>query len=94
MTRRKFTSKFKTKVVLDASFFQDGEISRPMNKIPRPFIIETVELFKNEDQETKSKIHFIHFNHTNPALLDSHHLKDSIHSLGFNFAKEGDVFPL
>jgi len=79
---------------LDASFFKDGEISRPMSQIPHPFTTETAALFRNEDQETKAKIHFIHFNHTNPALLESHHLKDSIRGLGFNFAKEGEVFPL
>lgn len=79
---------------LDASFFKDGEISRPMSEIPHPFTTETTTLFENESLETKAKIFFIHFNHTNPALLESHPLKDSILNLGFNFAMEGDVFPL
>lgn len=79
---------------LDATFLKDGEIDRPMNQIPHPFITETTKIFESEDLETKSKVYFIHFNHTNPAILDSHHLKDSIRDLGFNFAKEGDVFPL
>ena len=79
---------------LDASFFRDGEISRPMSEIPHPFTTETTSLFENESVQTKSKIYFIHFNHTNPAILDSHHLKDSIMNLGFNFAKEGDIFGL
>ena len=79
---------------LDASFFKDGEISRPMSEIPHPFTSETVNLFENETLETKSKIHFIHFNHTNPTLLSKHRLKDSIQKLGFNFAKEGDNFEL
>jgi pyrroloquinoline quinone biosynthesis protein B len=79
---------------LDSSFFKDGEISRPMSQIPHPFTAETVALFKNEGLKIKAKIHFIHFNHTNPAILESHHLKDSVRDLGFNFAKEGEVFPL
>jgi len=79
---------------LDATFFRDGEMARPMSEIPHPFIEETVKLFANESKKTKAKIYFIHFNHTNPALLDSHPLKDSIQNLGFNFAKEGDVFAL
>ena len=80
---------------LDASFFRDGEIKgRDMSKIPHPFTTETTSLFENETVETKSKIYFIHFNHTNPTILESHHLKDSIQNLGFNFAKEGDVFEL
>ena len=79
---------------LDASFFKDGELDRDMSKIPHPFTSETTTLFENESLETKSKVHFIHFNHTNPTILDSHPLKDSIQSLGFNFAKEGMIVPL
>lgn len=79
---------------IDATFFKDGEIPRPMEDIPHPFIIETVKLFENETLDTKSKIHFIHLNHTNPALKDKHPLKDSIQNLGYHFAKEGDNFSL
>ncbi len=79
---------------LDASFFRDGEIARDMSKIPHPFTTETTTLFENEAIETKNKIYFIHFNHSNPTLKDSHPLKDSIQNLGFHFAKEGDIFAL
>lgn len=73
---------------LDVSFFRDGELDRDMSKIPHPFTTETTTLFENESEETKNKIHFIHFNHTNPTLKDNHRLKDSIQNLGFNFAKK------
>lgn len=79
---------------IDATFFKDGEVPRPMKDIPHPFIVETTKLFENESIETKSKIYFIHLNHTNPALKESHRLKDSIQNLGFNFAKERMNFPL
>ena len=79
---------------LDASFFKDGELKRDMSKIPHPFTSETTTLFENESVETKSKIYFIHFNHTNPTILNNHKLKDSIQNLGFNFAKEGMIIPL
>jgi pyrroloquinoline quinone biosynthesis protein B len=79
---------------LDATFFKDGEIPRPMSEVPHPFITETVSLFENEPKETKQKIYFIHFNHSNPALQEAHPLKDSISKLGFNFAKEGERFSL
>ncbi|MFC4720811.1 MBL fold metallo-hydrolase [Geojedonia litorea] len=79
---------------LDASFFRDGELERDMSKIPHPFTSETTTLFENEDLKTKNKIYFIHFNHTNPTILDTHPLKDSIQNLGFNFAKQGQVFRL
>ena len=79
---------------LDASFFKDGELKRDMSKIPHPFTTETTTLFENETIETKNKIYFIHFNHSNPTIKDSHPLKDSIQSLGFNFAKEGAIYGL
>ena len=79
---------------IDASFFRDGELKRDMSKIPHPFTTETTTLFENESIETKSKVYFIHFNHTNPTIKDHHHLKDSIQRLGFRFAIEGDNFEL
>lgn len=79
---------------LDASFFADGELDRDMSKIPHPFTTETTALFQNESEETKNKIHFIHFNHTNPAIKGSHPLKDSLQALGFRFPKEGSLFEL
>ena len=79
---------------LDASFFKDGELDRDMSRIPHPFTTETTTLFENETIETKNKVIFIHFNHLNPTIRKSHHLKDSILNLGFKFAKQGDVFNL
>ena len=79
---------------VDASFFRDGELDRDMSKIPHPFTTQTTTLFENEDLETKNKIHFIHFNHSNPTIKDSHRLKDSIQNLGFRFAKRGDIYDL
>lgn len=79
---------------LDASFFKDGEINRPMSEVPHPFIEETVDLFKNAPTETKNKVFFIHFNHTNPALQPNSKERASIKKLGFRFATEGVNFEL
>lgn len=79
---------------VDASFFREGEIPRDMSKIPHPFTTQTTTLFENETIETKNKIHFIHFNHSNPTIKASHRLKDSIQNLGFKFAKEGMILEL
>lgn len=79
---------------LDASFFRDGELDRDMSKIPHPFTTQTTSLFENEDLKTKNKIHFIHYNHSNPTVKDNHSLKDSIQNLGFRFAKQGDIYDL
>jgi pyrroloquinoline quinone biosynthesis protein B len=79
---------------LDATFFKDGEIPRPMSEVPHPFIEETATLFESANKATKNKVIFIHFNHSNPALQDAHPLKDSLQKLGFRFAKEGMRFGL
>ena len=54
---------------LDATFFDGEEINnRDISEIPHPFVVESMELFKNLSVTEKAKIHFIHFNHTNPLL--------------------------
>ena len=79
---------------LDATFFKDGEIPRPMNEVPHPFIEETVRLFKETTIETKNKVIFIHFNHSNPAIKNQDKLKKNIEKQGFRFAKEGDIYDM
>jgi len=79
---------------LDATFFKEGEINRPMSEVPHPFIEETVDLFKNESLTTKNKVIFIHFNHTNPALQTSSKERKELTLLGYKFATEGERFEL
>lgn len=76
--------------LLDGSFFRNGEIfGRDMSLIPHPFIKESMKLFNNLPADEKSKIYFIHFNHTNPVLkADSEAYKEVI-SMGYNIAIEG-----
>jgi pyrroloquinoline quinone biosynthesis protein B len=74
---------------LDATFFKEGEINRPMSEIPHPFIAETIHVFKDEAIATKNKVIFIHFNHTNPALQNTSKVKTTAEKLGFRFAFEG-----
>ncbi|MDC3318513.1 MBL fold metallo-hydrolase [Flavobacteriaceae bacterium] len=79
---------------LDATFFKEGEINRPMSEVPHPFIEETVDLFKNESLTTKNKVIFIHFNHTNPALQPISKERNELTLLGYKFATEGKRFEL
>ena len=79
---------------LDATFFKEGEINRPMSEVPHPFIEETVDLFKNESLTTKRKVIFIHFNHTNPALQTSSKERKELTLLGYKFATEGEQYEL
>ena len=65
-----------------------------MTEVPHPFVVETVELFKNESMETKNKVIFIHFNHTNPTLQSNSKERKKLNKLGFRFAEEGQNFEL
>ena len=80
---------------IDATFYDEKEINyRDISEIPHPFVIESMKLFERFSKEEKSKIYFIHLNHTNP-LLDSNssEYKDLI-SKGHNVAQEGLVLKL
>lgn len=79
---------------VDATFFDANEVKRPISEIPHPFIIETISLFKNEALETKNKVIFIHFNHSNPAIESNSEARKKIEKLGFRFAAEGDAYEL
>ncbi len=80
--------------LIDASFFEDGEIPRPMSEVPHPFIKETVALFENETQDVKSKVIFIHFNHSNPALNSNSSQRKNLERFGYQFAERGMLLPL
>ena len=79
--------------ILDGTFYDINELpGRDMSEIPHPFIIETMNLFKNSDK--KDSIYFIHLNHTNPALnKDSDEYKKVIYN-GFNISEFGQILKL
>lgn len=77
--------------LLDATFYQNGEIPRDMSEVPHPFISETMDLFKNS--KDKSKIKFIHFNHTNPVLRQTKE-REVVLKQGFGVCTEGEVIRL
>lgn len=79
---------------LDATFFADGEIARPMQEVPHPFIQETVDLLKSQPLSVRTKIVFIHFNHSNPVLKENNKRKKALERLGFRFAVKSAIFPL
>jgi len=79
--------------LLDASFFQNGEIpGRDMSEIPHPFVEESMRLFQNLSDQDKAKVHFIHFNHTNPLLFSNSPEHQSVLDAGYKVTREGQVF--
>jgi pyrroloquinoline quinone biosynthesis protein B len=80
--------------LLDATFFKDGEIPRPMDEVPHPFIQETVKLFENEPIEVRKKVIFIHLNHTNPAMYTDSKERKELEAKGFRVGVQDQVLGL
>lgn len=75
---------------LDGTFFENGEIpGRDMSEIPHPFIEESLNLFADLPEEERAKVHFIHFNHTNPALEKAGVAARRVREAGCRVAEEG-----
>ncbi|MDG1824274.1 MAG: MBL fold metallo-hydrolase [Flavobacteriaceae bacterium] len=74
---------------VDATFFEDGEIPRPMSEVPHPFVEESITRFQSLAIEEKNKIYFIHLNHTNPARDANFEGRIAIEKKGYHFATFG-----
>lgn len=80
--------------LLDGTFYDAEELpGRDMSEIPHPYVEESIKLFNNLPASEKSKIMFIHFNHTNPLILDSPERRE-VEDLGFRVASEGQIISL
>ena len=80
---------------LDATFYHGQEIAvRDISQIPHPFIEESMALFRDLSPEDRSKVNFIHFNHTNPVLLPNSIQYQTVLDNGFNIAQLSDLVPL
>lgn len=76
--------------LLDATFFADGELKgRDMSVIKHPFVAESMDLFEDLEAGEKSRVIFIHMNHTNPLLIDGSPAQKEVERRGFRFAREG-----
>ncbi|MGI9235532.1 MAG: MBL fold metallo-hydrolase [Woeseiaceae bacterium] len=76
--------------LIDATFFADGELpGRDMSKIPHPLVAESMALFDDFSGEEKSRVIFIHMNHTNPMLIDGSPEQAEVEKRGFRIAREG-----
>jgi pyrroloquinoline quinone biosynthesis protein B len=80
---------------VDATFFSGEEINnRDISEIPHPFIIESMAMFDTLANSEKNKIHFIHFNHTNPVLDTSSAAYKNVINAGYRIARIHDVIKL
>ncbi len=73
-------------LLLDGTFYADGEINRPMSEVPHPFVSETMSLLKSMPRKERSKVYFIHFNHSNPLVQDNKQKLREVRQKGFRVA--------
>ncbi len=79
--------------LIDGTFFNENELSdRDLNEVRHPLIEESVNLFNQHPQ--KDKIHFIHFNHTNPVLKPDSKEHIKVIQSGFQIAREKQIIEL
>ena len=77
---------------LDGTFFDGNELpGRNMDQIPHPFVVESMQLFANLSMGEKQKIHFIHFNHTNPLYQAGSDASSILNNVGLRVAKQGQI---
>lgn len=76
---------------LDATFYSDNELpGRDMSKIPHPRVVDMMNRFENLSSREKSKINFIHINHTNPIRFMASPESKEVVDRGYNVARRGD----
>lgn len=80
---------------VDGTFYSGDEIqTRNIAEIPHPFIIESMKLLAGLPAKEKAKVHFIHFNHTNPVINPKSKEALTVLKNGFRIAKFGEQVDL
>jgi pyrroloquinoline quinone biosynthesis protein B len=81
--------------LLDGTFYGQSELpNRDMSEIPHPFVSESIEQWEKWDASEKTKVYFIHFNHSNPLINRQSNEFINVLKKGFHMAKTGMSFEL
>ncbi|MFK7930124.1 MAG: MBL fold metallo-hydrolase [Myxococcota bacterium] len=80
--------------LLDGTFYGNGEIARDMSLIPHPFVEESIQRFTPLPKKERSKVRFIHLNHSNPLLNPKSDATQTVRAAGMAIAKEGEQIAL
>lgn len=76
---------------IDATFYDDHELpGRDMTLIPHPRVAATMERLENHPADIRSRVQFIHYNHTNPIRFTNSEETQGVYERGFHIARAGD----
>ena len=76
---------------LDGTFFSAQELpGRDMGAVPHPFMVESMARFRELSPSLRARVHFIHLNHTNPALFRDSPQAREVLEAGLGLAREGE----
>ncbi len=76
-------------LLLDGTFYAEGEINRPMSEVPHPFVTETMKLLTGLSKADRGKVIFTHFNHSNPLVQRDAKSLAEVKRNGFRIAARG-----
>ncbi|WAT17644.1 MBL fold metallo-hydrolase [Aurantiacibacter sp. MUD11] len=83
------------RMFIDATFWDDNELpGRDMSEIPHPRVSDTMDLLDDLPPEERGKVHFIHYNHTNPIRDPASPESAEVEARGFHVARRGDRYCL
>ena len=78
-------------IFIDATFWDDNELAgRDMSEIPHPRVAQTMDMLEHLSRSERAKVHFIHYNHTNPIRDPDSAESKQVLARGFNTARRGD----
>jgi pyrroloquinoline quinone biosynthesis protein B len=78
-------------IFIDATFWDDNELpGRDMSEIPHPRVTETMDRLQELPPSERAKVHFIHYNHTNPIRDPDSAQSREVVERGYNVARRGD----
>lgn len=81
------------RLFVDATFWDNNELpGRDMREIPHPRVTQTMDLLQHLPAEQRAKIHFLHYNHTNPIRDPNSPESTEVDARGFNVARRGDRY--
>lgn len=76
---------------IDATFYDDHELpGRDMTLIPHPRVEATMDRLANQPAKVRSRVQFIHYNHTNPIRFPDAEETQDVYARGFQIARSGD----